>query len=319
MKIFIATAIGLFFAYTIIGTVIGTRKTIVRADDAKTEKKDATRSVTSNATEVGRKYLQMRKDGEEWLSKQKYEELTLTTFDGLTLRGKFYRAKNARATVVFVHGYRSWPEREFSSVVKFYAENGLNFLFYDRRAHGKSDGKYITFGVADRYDLRDWVKYIDELCNHEFPIVLDGVSMGAATVCMASSLDLPPNVKAMIADCPYTSPKEQIVHTMKNLYKLPVFPLYYTIEFFSKLLAKTGFSDCDARQEIAKTKIPLFLAHGAADSFVPTYMGQQIYQACNSPKELFIVPGAEHGMSYIVETEKYQQKILCFFKEHGVL
>ncbi|MBQ2881285.1 MAG: alpha/beta hydrolase, partial [Clostridia bacterium] len=90
------------------------------------------------------------------------------------------------------------------------------------------------------------------------------------------------------------------------------------ISFMSKILAKCGFSDCDAKVEIAKTKIPLFLAHGADDRFVPAYMGKQIYEACNSPKELMIVPGATHGFAYIVATEEYQQKLIRFFKEHRV-
>ncbi|MBO5036505.1 MAG: alpha/beta hydrolase [Clostridia bacterium] len=321
MKIFfiiLAAVAALFLLYVIIGTLIGTKMTIVRHSDEATAKRDKKKPLTKK-TEYQQKYKQMKAEGQEWLDKQTFEPLTLKTFDGLTLRGKFYRTENAKATVIFCHGYRSWPEREFMSVVKFYGEHGFNFLFYDRRAHGKSDGKYITFGVLDRYDLRDWIKYIDELCGRKFPIVLDGVSMGASTVCMASSLDLPENVKVMIADCPYTSPKEEIAHTMKTFDNLPVFPLIHTISFASKILAKSGFSDCDAREEIAKTKIPLFLAHGAEDRFVPTYMGKQIYDACNSPKELFIVEDASHGFAYVVATEEYRQKLMKFFKEHGVL
>ena len=48
-------------------------------------------------------------------------------------------------------------------------------------------------------------------------------------------------------------------------------------------------------------------------------MGKQIYEACNSPKELMIVPEATHGFAYVVATEEYQQKLMSFFKEHGVL
>ena len=321
MKIFLiilAAVAALFLLYVIIGTLIGTKMTIVRHSDEATAKRDKKKPLTKK-TEYQQKNKQMKAEGQEGLDKQTFDPFTLMTFDGLTLRVKFYRTENAKATVIFCHGYRSWPEREFMSVVKFYGEHGFNFLFYDRRAHGKSDGKYITFGVLDRYDLRDWIKYIDELCGRKFPIVLDGVSMGASTVCMASSLDLPENVKVMIADCPYTSPKEEIAHTMKTFYNLPVFPLIHTISFASKILAKSGFSDCDAREEIAKTKIPLFLAHGAEDRFVPTYMGKQIYDACNSPKELFIVEDASHGFAYVVATEEYRQKLMKFFKEHGVL
>ena len=321
MDIFIITVsaiAALFILYTVIGTIIGFKMCIIRTSDEKTKSNDRKRPLTS-VTKYQQKYREMKKEGKEWLSAQEYEPLTLKTFDGLTLRGRFYRATDAKATVILVHGYRSWPEREFSSVVKFYGEHGFNFLFYDRRAHGQSDGKYITFGVLDRYDLRDWINYIDDLCGKKYPIVLDGVSMGASTVCMTSSLDLPENVKAMIADCPYTSPKEEIAHTMKIYYKLPTFPLIYTISFMAKLIAKYGFTDCDARTEIAKTKIPLFLAHGEKDGFVPTYMGKQIYEACNSPKELMIVPEATHGFAYVVATEEYQQKLMSFFKEHGVL
>ena len=121
--------------------------------------------------------------------------------------------------------------------------------------------------------------------------------MGGATVCMASALELPKNLKAIVSDCPFTTPKEEILHTMKHYYHLPSFPLIYTLQLAAKVVAKFGLSDCDSRKEVSKTKLPLFLAHGQADKFVPHYMGEEIYNACASPKEFLSVPDAIHGLS----------------------
>ena len=312
----LAVAAGILIAYTVFGTVFGTVKTIVRASDKSSRKKEEKLLVCGN-DEIDGKLVSMRAEGLEWLSERPYEEHTIKSFDGLTLKGKFFRTENARATVMLVHGYRSWPERDFGTVVKFFGENGFNIFMHCHRAHGKSEGKYITFGVLDRFDLRDWTCYVDNLCDRKLPILWDGISMGGATVCMASALDLPENLKAIVSDCPFTTPKEEIAHSIKLLYHLPAFPLVTTIGIVTKTIARYGFTDCDSREEVSKTKIPMFIAHGEADGFVPTYMGVEIYNACASPKELFTVPGAIHGFSYIVATEEYQKKLSDFLERNG--
>ena len=307
---------GLFLIYTIVGTALGTVMSIVRIPEEKNRKKAENQPLLYDAV-YDKKLSEMKAEGIEWLKNRQFERHTIKTFDGLTLRGKFYKTENARATVMLVHGYRSWPERDFATVVKYFGENGFNVFMYDRRAHGKSDGKYITFGVLDRYDLRDWTVYVDGLCENRLPILWDGISMGGATVCMASSLELPENLKAIVADCPYTTPKEEMRYSMLHYYHIPPFPLIYTVDRVARIVAKFGFTGCDSRKEVAKTKIPVFFAHGQADNFVPHFMGEEIYNACNSPKEFLSVPDAIHGFSYIVATEEYQQKLMAFLERNG--
>lgn len=311
----IAVIAGLFLIYTVAGTVLGTMMAIVRVPEKKNRKKEENQPLLYDAV-YGKKLSEMKAEGLEWLKNRPFENHTIKTFDGLTLRGKFYKTENARATVMLVHGYRSWPERDFGTVVKYFGENGFNIFMYDRRAHGKSDGRYITFGVLDRYDLRDWTVYVDALCENRLPILWDGISMGGATVCMASSLELPENLKAIVADCPYTTPKEEIRYSMSHYYHIPPFPLIYTVDWAARLVAKYGFTECDSRKEVAKTKIPVFFAHGQADNFVPHYMGKEIYDACSSPKEFFSVPDAIHGFSYIVATEEYQRRLTDFLERN---
>ena len=313
----LAVAAGLFIVYTVAGTVFGTLAAVIRNPEDKKGGKDEKWPVLENKA-TDSKFRQMKNKGLEWLGKRDFEELTLKTYDGLTLKGKFYRTENAKATVILIHGFRSWPERDFCTVFDYFGENGFNILIYDRRGHGESEGRYITYGVLDRYDLRDWTYYIDELCEKKYPIIWDGISMGGATVAMASSLELPDNLRAVICDCPYTTAKEEIVYAMKHYYHLPAFPLIYTVDTVTRIIAKYGFTDCDARKEVAKTRIPFFFAHGEADDFVPCYMGRQIYEACSSDKVLFTVPGATHGFSYVVATEEYQRKLAEFFKKNHV-
>jgi fermentation-respiration switch protein FrsA (DUF1100 family) len=314
--IIISVAAGMFVLYTILGTYIGFKMAIVRRSEKKKREKEENRELLYDP-DYDNKLAEMKAEGLEWLSERQYEKHTLKTFDGLTLRGKFYRAENARATVILVHGYRSWSERDFGTVMKYFGDNGFNIFMYGNRAHGESDGKYITFGVLDRYDLRDWTYYVDDLCGNSLPILWDGISMGGATVCMASALELPKNLRAIISDCPFTTPKEEICHTMKHYYHIPAFPLIYTLDIAARAAAKFGLSECDSRKEVSKTKLPLFIAHGQADDFVPHYMGEEIFNACSSAKEFLSVPGAIHGFSYIVATEEYQKKLMAFLERNG--
>ncbi len=312
----LSAAAVLFLLYTAAGTVIGTKMAMMRRSEKKKREKEENRELLYDPN-YDKRLAEMKEEGLKWLSERPYEKHTLKTFDGLTLRGKFYRAENPRATVILVHGYRSWPERDFGTVMKYFGENSFNIFMYSHRAHGESDGKYITFGVLDRYDLRDWTYYIDNLCEKKLPILWDGISMGGATVCMASALELPNNLKAIVSDCPFTTPKEEILYTMKHYYHIPSFPIIHTVELAARILAKYSLSGCDSRKETAKTKIPIFLAHGQADNFVPHYMGEEIYNACASQKEFLSVPNAIHGFSYIVATEEYQKRLMAFLEKNS--
>lgn len=140
-----------------------------------------------------------------------YENVFITSFDGLRLHAKFYAAPDPKAPVqIMFHGYKSAAERDFCGGLREGIDGGFNVLLVDQRAHGESEGKYLTFGVNERFDCLSWANYATERFGRDVKIYLYGISMGAATVLMASALPLPDSVSGIVADCGYTSPKDII-------------------------------------------------------------------------------------------------------------
>ncbi|MBQ2880712.1 MAG: alpha/beta hydrolase [Clostridia bacterium] len=251
----------------------------------------------------------------QWFKDQKPERVWIKSHDGLKLAADYLPAKDPKGTIIVVHGYRSSNLNDFSCVFELYHSWNYNILAVHDRAHGDSEGKYIGFGILDRYDVRSWVNYAVE--NIGGNIILDGMSMGAATVLMASGFDLPDNVKGIIADCGFTSPWEECKHVLKRDFKLPAFPLLYVCSFAVKCIAGYSLSEYSTLEALKTNKIPVLFIHGSSDTFVPTYMGKQNYEACIAEKELVIVEGAEHAESFLKETERCEQVLKNFLEKHS--
>ena len=255
--------------------------------------------------------LDMVVEGKKFYREEPSESWRTSSYDGLSLHAKYFPCESARATIMLFHGYRSTALHDFSGVLPYYRSLGLNILLCDHRAHGESEGEYITFGVLERFDVLSWIDEHNRRIGKDVPIILDGISMGGATVAYAAELELPENVCGIIDDCGYSYPKDQIRYVM-GLMKVPVFPFYYVANTFCRLFAKFSFSDVDARKTLAKAKVPCMFIHGEADDFVLSEMGVACHDACASEKSIFICPGAGHGMSYITETDKCKRLLREF-------
>ncbi|MBQ8174770.1 MAG: alpha/beta hydrolase [Clostridia bacterium] len=229
------------------------------------------------------------------------EEVSIRSRDGLSLYGMLFEPKEQpRATIILFHGYRSFPEHDFGGILQHYLEDcRFRMLLIDHRAHGKSEGKYITFGVREKDDCVDWARYIADRYGRKLPIILDGMSMGATTVMMASGEDLPGNTVGIIADCGYTTPNA-ILRKVGREMRMPVWlllPGVYT------LCALHGFNPlaASAPRALAKNSLPILIVHGEADGFVPHEMGVENFAAAGGHKKFLSIPDADHGMSYFVD------------------
>ena len=194
--------------------------------------------------------------GMKWISEMPFSEHTIKAFDGTQLYGRFYKNKDSKITILMMHGFRSNPIHDFSCAFKFYYDKGFNLLVPDQRAHGKSGGKFITYGARERYDAKSWLEYANILVEGG-ELYATGVSMGATTVLMAAELNLPENVKGIIADCGFTSPAEIIKKVMKEDMKVPLFPLYYTTRAMARVVAGFDFEECSAEFAVKDCKIPM--------------------------------------------------------------
>ena len=251
-------------------------------------------------------------EGKAYLQTRPCEEIRIRSHDGLTLVGDFYPCENARGTILMFHGWRSAPLMDCGCAAPSYHRNGLNTLLVYQRAQGKSEGKYMTFGIRERKDVHSWVKWHADRFGKDAPLLLTGLSMGAASVLMACGEPFEGNVRGVIADCGFTSPDEIIKSVIRSAH-LPSVPLAPLMNFWAKCLAGFGFKDYSTLTAMPNTHLPIFFAHGEADSFVPCDMTKKSHAACASAdKTLFLVPEARHGMSYVLAREQYEQHIRDF-------
>ena len=247
-----------------------------------------------------------------------YELVTTESVDGIHLVGRYYHLQDGAPIQILFHGYRGCGVREFAGNNRLAKELGFNALVVDERGHGKSDGHTISFGIKERYDCVSWAKYAEQRFGENIPVFLSGVSMGAAAVLMASSLDMPENVKAITADCPFSSPGGIIRKVSRDI-KLPVFLAYPLTSLGALLFGGFRLGQCSALEAVSASKLPILLIHGEDDLLVPCDMSRQIYSACKAPAELAVFPGAGHGISYFTNPKRYHMIFSEFLHRFNIL
>lgn len=248
------------------------------------------------------------------ISEKEYEPLYIKSYDGLSLFGRYY--ENGRQDIIEIafHGYRSSPYLDFCGGSCLSKSMGFSTILVDQRGHGNSEGRAITFGIKERQDVLAWANYVSYRFK-DAKILLSGLSMGASTVLMASELDLPKNVIGILADCPYSSPKEIILKVAKDKGFNPGL-IYPFIKLSAKIFAGIKIDSCSAEEAVKHTRIPILIIHGDDDRFVPHDMGKAVYDAAQSPAKRFLsVKGAGHGMSYFTDNEGYVSAVKGFVEQ----
>lgn len=260
---------------------------------------------------------ELKKEDLAFLDQAHFIDLEITTFDDLKLKGKLLPASvETNKVIILVHGYHSTNFRDWAYFLRFYHDLGYNILLPNNRAHGDSEGKYTGFGWLDRLDLLEWIHEIQQYYAFKpLQIVLHGLSMGGATVLMASGEDLSQDVKCIISDCSYTNIIDEFRNILKNK-KIPSSLLIPNAESMSKRVLGYDIEDADATKQVANSKTPTLFIHGDQDDFVPTYMVYELYKACAAPKDLLVVEGANHADSYMVNQPLYESTVKAFLNKY---
>lgn len=245
------------------------------------------------------------------MAKIPFEPVTITSFDGTKLYGRYYHLKDGAPSEILFHGYRSHAYRDCSGGHALSRKMGFNALVVDQRSHGESGGTTITFGIKERYDCLEWIRYANRRFGSDTPIVLSGLSMGAATVLMASGLDLPENVACVIADSPYSAPSAIIEKVCADMH-YPVALCRPFIHLGALIYGHFLLNGCTAKDAVSRAKVPILLIHGEADHFVPCEMSHEIAACCASPVTVQTFPEAGHGLSYMVDPLRYERVIYEF-------
>lgn len=263
----------------------------------------------------GKIYEPFRDTFIEWMKELRSlpcEKVSIKSFDGLTLCGKFYEYEPGAPIELMFHGYRGNAERDLCGGVQRCFALKHSALIVDQRTSGDSEGHVITFGIKEHRDCLDWVNFTVSHFGPDVRIILTGISMGATTVLMASGSDLPSNVVGILADCGFTSAEEIIKKVIRQIH-LPANLLYPFVKLGARIYGGFDLEERSAIEEVAKCKLPVIFFHGENDDFVPCYMSHKNHDACGGIKHIFTVPGAGHGLSYPVEPESYLRELDNFF------
>lgn len=277
-------------------------------------------------TEKARQYLRGYKDygpffeamdtGCQRLKNTPHQQIQIESYDGQMLVGHWFPHEAPKRLVVAMHGWRSSWASDFGFVSEFLHKNGCSVLYAEQRGQGSSGGEYMGFGMIERHDCLEWVKWVDAQNKEDLPIYLAGVSMGAATVLMTSDMELPENVRGIVADCGFTSIHDIWQHVARRNLHLPYRIYGGLADSLCREKISMGTKDCSTLDALQNSRVPVLFVHGSNDHFVPVEMTYRNYQACNSAKHLLIVPGADHGMCYFKEQQRYEQALKDFWQQY---
>lgn len=242
------------------------------------------------------------------------ERVETVSYDGLTLRGKYYEYKKGAPLEIMFHGYKGNAFRDLCGAVERCFKLGRNALIVDQRAHGESEGHVITFGYKERFDCLTWIKFAAERFGKDQKILITGISMGASTVLMAAGEDLPENVVSVLADCPFSSTKGIICKVIRDMH-LPSKPIYAFIRLGAILFGGFDPNKCEPIDAVKRCKIPIIFIHGDGDDFVPSYMSEQMHGVCPTEKAIFVAKGAGHGLAFLKDADGYYRAVREFDKK----
>ncbi|XZH19589.1 alpha/beta hydrolase [Clostridium perfringens] len=247
------------------------------------------------------------------------EDITLKSFDGLNLTSTLIMNENpTNKFIVLVHGVSICYVGSLKYFDIFY-RNGFNVLIVNQRRHGKSEGKYSTYGFYEKYDVNMWIEYLKSRFGNDIILGLHGESMGAGTV--METIPLNDSIKFVIEDCGYSNFHEligfQITHEYKNrLVRKILRPSLLFANFFMKTKAKFSMKKIVPIDIVASTSLPMMFVHGKEDYFVPWYMAVDLYKAkTKGYKELYLVEGAKHAEALEVNKILYEKKIMTFIEK----
>ncbi len=255
-------------------------------------------------------FRELRREAMTYAKDTPHETVSIRSRDGLALRAKLYDVPDAVGSVLLFHGYRSFGECDFGCILTHYRDTRhLRILLVDQRAHGDSEGKYITFGTLERYDCVDWAKYMTERFG-EHPILLDGMSMGAATVLLAAAEPLPKSVVGILADCAYSSPAA-ILRAVGKQMGMPVSLILPGVRFLCRTVGRFDPMPVSVPAALKKSSLPILMIHGTADGFVPYAMAEE-NAAARPDIRLISIEGADHGMSYLIDPTTVTKELDAF-------
>jgi fermentation-respiration switch protein FrsA (DUF1100 family) len=245
-----------------------------------------------------------------------FQEVQIKSRDGVLLSGWYLPRENAPAAIIYCHGlFRS--RLELSARAEKFWQAGYAGLLLDFRRHGKSGGELTSMGYLERLDIIGAAHFLVDSLQLKCPLVVHGVSMGAAATLLAAAEDSA--IAGLIVDSSFLSFDETVTHHAKTWLGLPKFPIVDELILFTKWRAGFSSEDFDLRRAVQKIgDRPILFIAGGADTLMPPEIAQTLYDASPSThKNLVIIPKATHGAAFRTDPETYAKAVLNFLQTVG--
>ena len=243
-----------------------------------------------------------------------YEEVTVTTADGLKLVGWFVPSQNG-ATIIAQHGYHGHRGNMLYDA-ELLNQHGYGVLISTFRAHDLSEGEIITFGEKEMLDMEAWYQYLltrDDVDPDRIGIL--GESMGGLVSIHYTAQN--PKVKALAVHSALASMEDSIAKGVTHFTGLPPFPFAPMIAFWAERTADIRAKEIDSTLWIGQINPrPVFIMMGGADDHISIDSGQKLYDAAGEPKELWFEPAAGHHGLPEVAPEVYERRVVGFFDQY---
>lgn len=258
----------------------------------------------------GRAWMNDHPERRDWYEKSE---------DGLRIHANFIPTPivgGDHRYAICVHGYSDSAESMGQYAQVYRDIYGMNVVMPDLRGHGKSEGTYVGYGYHDRQDLIIWIDRVLGM-DPDAVIILHGISMGAATVMMATGEKLPSNIKACIEDAGFSTALEEFAHVYSTLKEKPPISsdvLLPILRQIAKVRAGYDLNDAAPIEAVKRSVTPTLFIHGEADKFIPCSMMHKLFDAASCEKMCMVVPGAEHVKSVVADPEKYWAKVENFLQ-----
>ena len=254
-----------------------------------------------------------QREGRAWMAATPHQRWTVTAHDGTRLAGYYFPApRPAHRTVILIHGHRA-DASLMGNFARDYRARGFNVFMADNRAHGDSGGRYVGMGWLDHFDYLRWISRLVGTVGPDAGIVLHGISMGGATaLLLGGSPDLPPQVRAVISDCSFSSAYAEFAYHLRARH-LPARLILPLASQMCRMLAGYRITQASPLGAIARAAVPVLLIHGGADTYNPTAMARELH-AAQPHADLWIVPGADHVMSYFTDPGAYRKRVEQFLR-----
>jgi fermentation-respiration switch protein FrsA (DUF1100 family) len=248
-------------------------------------------------------------------------EVSIVAADQATLRAWWLRpSKSNENCVLVLHGIADSRAGSIGFAPMFLNE-GYSVLLPDSRAHGASEGQFVTYGLLEKYDVIVWADWMKRTgCRNLYGL---GESLGASILIQAAAVK--PAFAAIVAESPYADLREIAEYRVRRILTTIRMPGFVSVAVAKAVVSSAVFyakwvDNLDLRQvspvnAIAHASTPILFIHGLQDFRTPAWNSQKLAGA-NPQNPLWLVPNAGHTGAAAEAPEKFHRRVVYWFAQH---